>query len=151
MKSKPNQKSLDSYVGGSMPGAPPANTLDEEQKVLTPGDLNLSTRQVARLTADAAEFQPWAGQRPNDGIGMVPASRDARIVGDNVSGMPQAGYAAQSIPVDLGADMCSGGEPDGPKSSNEPGAQNFFRSIETFPGGQGSGTTPLQPGAQLGK
>jgi len=153
LKTRPNQKSLDSYVGGSMPGAPPANTLDEEQKVLTPADLNLSSRQRPNPDANNEAFQPWAGQMLNDGVNSVPASRDARIVGDMVSGGPRDGYAAQGIVWDAGADLATGGRPDtDPHAAGLQGQalKDSYRSIEDYPGGQGSGTTPMQKGGQLG-
>jgi hypothetical protein len=129
----------------------------------------LKRPQVARLTADAAEFQPSTshdhplyGQsggddnmfrvvpgEPGQVAGAVGDTRASNIVGDMVSGMPRAGDAFRDTPVDLGADMATGGEPDGPKSSNQPGAQNFYRSVKDYPDGQGSGTVGMEPTGQL--
>jgi hypothetical protein len=144
-----NQKRLPDPAYLAKLGVEPED-VKPDQKTLTPASVDLSGRQRPNPDANNEVFQPWAGQRPNDGIGMVPADRSARIVGNMATGMPQDGYAAQSIPVDLGADMATGGEPDGPKSGNEAGAQNFYRSIKDLPGGQGSGSAPLNPGGQTG-
>jgi len=92
-------------------------------------------RQVPRPDANDPVFQPTP----------------TRVVGDLVSGMPRAGYPAQGIEVDLGADMATGGEPDA--TPETPGVQNpgtYYRSIGDYPGGKGSGTMPQQPGGQGG-
>ena|SRR5438093_1705935 len=126
--SKPRQtqlKGVPTYVG---PESPHDNTTEPEQKNLVAGPgagaAMLARPQVARLTADAKEFQPST----------------SRIVGDNVTGMPQGGYAMQDTPVDLGADMATGGEPDGPKSANRPGPQNSHRGVTDWPEEKGSGS-----------
>jgi hypothetical protein len=143
---------------------PPAYTpkatevqLDPDQKAYDQGHPEITrSPQRAVKTANDEAFQPWAGQVPSQdfptgSVNLVPPSRDANIVGDLVAGMPRDGDKFRDTVVDLGADMASGGEPDGPKSANEPGAQNFYRSIKDFPGGQGDGDEPMQPGGQFGK
>ena len=106
--------------------------------------------QVPVKSANDAAFQPFDGRvvpqdTPVGDVNLVPFDGSAKTVGDMVSGMPRGGEANRNTVVDLGADMATGGEPDGPKSSNEPGAQNFYRSIKDYPGGQGGQGEPLEP------
>src|SRR5206468_2565999 len=132
---------------GSPPSAPLPNDTDAEHTsykrfndavvagLLAP----TGGRQVPRLSADAAEFQPTErhdpGPLPADEYGDfryqpgepgTPAGSQGdmsptRIVGDMVTGGPRDGYAAQGIEVDLGADLATGGRPD--TAPEEPGLQ----------------------------
>jgi len=134
-----NQKPLTPPVTGTP--APLPNDIDAEQTsykhyvdAVTERMLH-GGRQTPNPDANAGVFQPTP----------------ARIVGDLVTGGPRDGYPAQGIPVDLGADMATGGEPDATPLT--PGSQNpddYYREIKDFPGGQGSGAEPLQPGGQDG-
>jgi hypothetical protein len=146
-KSRPNQKSLDSYVGGVLPGSPPSSEIAEEQKAMTPADLNLSTRQIAKRTANDEAFQPWAGQMLNDGVNSVPASRDARIVGDMVTGDPQDDY-----PRDEYLTAVLGGRSilvAGANSAVLP-APPEHPAVTDWANQKGTGDTPMQPGGQTG-
>ena len=148
--------------------------IPEEQKILVAGPgagaAMIARPQSARLTADAAEFQPSRvhdasgavpgtntenyfqeslGQREGHSAGACGDERPTNLVGDNVTGMPRDGYANQATPWDAGADMATGGEPRGP--GNHPGPQDSHRGVSDWPEQKGSGTEPLQKGAQLGK
>jgi|SRR5712664_1924472 len=168
-----NQRDLKGIPQAVAPlGDPIPNTTEPEQKMLVAGPgagaAILARPQVARLTADAAEFQPNQRHDPSGAIvgtnaenyfqpgerGTMAGARGdqqpTRLVGD-MGGMPRAGYAEMNTPVDLGADLASGGEPDGPKTANESGPQDYFRSIKDFPGGKGSGTVSQNPGNTQGE
>ncbi len=172
-KNQATLKGVPTYIG---PESSREADITPEQKALTPSDaakaIIARSPQVAKRTADAAEFQP---SRSHDASGPVPGTntenyfqeslgqreghmagacgdeRPSRIVGDLVTGGPRDGYATQGVEVNLGGDMASG-QPDADPFT--PGAQDagtFHKGVTDWPEEKGSGTTPMQKGAQLGK
>src|SRR2546429_9025358 len=166
-----NQKPLPAAVPPSMPGA---NDVDAEytsykkfndaviEGLLAP----TRGRQVPRLSADAAEFQPTERHDPGPlpaaefgdfhyqpgEPGTMPGARGdmspTRIVGDLVTGMPRAGDAAQQIEVDLGADLATGGRPGPPPQGPRPPGQGlgeFYRNNPARPRRGGGGRCPPPP------
>jgi hypothetical protein len=150
--------------------------VDEEQKVLVAGPgagaAILARPQVARLTADAKEFQPSLSHDPSGAVpgtntenyfqpgerGTAAGARGdtspSRIVGDDVTGMPRAGEAFRDTVVDLGADLASGGRPDtDPHTAGLQGQalKDYHRSVTDWPAQVGAGDEPMQKGGQLGK
>src|SRR5438046_1462527 len=160
-----NQKPLPAAVPPSMPGANDVDAAYTSYKKFNDAVIEgllapTRGRQVARLSADAAEFQPserhdpgplpaaefgdfhYQPGEPGTPAGSQGEMRPTRIVGDLVTGGPRDGYAAQGIEVDLGADLATGGRPD--TAPEAPGLQgqaleDFYRSIADWPGGKGAG------------
>jgi hypothetical protein len=160
------------YLGAT----PPDAEVDAEQTAYDRNNKSiaevLATRgpQVADKTANDPAFQPSpsrdhplfgksGGSSPDASYygvaGGTPAgargdTRPTPLVGDAATGMPTEGDDTQNIPVDLGADMATGGRPD--IDPHKPGLQgqgvvDFYRSIKDFEGGKGSGTEPMEPTA----
>lgn len=118
------------------------------------------TPQGAKPSADAPEFQPFRSDSEKEEVRWQHGSESAgqyagidsqpgtppgglaedsmfnaktRLVGDMVTGPdPKGVFRSKNAPVDLGADMATGGEPDGP--GNQTGTQDYHRAIKDFPG-----------------
>jgi hypothetical protein len=168
--SKPNQRmtsGVPEYLG---PSVPQDKQIPEQQRALTPSDAAAAilsrAPQVAKRTANDAAFQPSPRHDPRGPMdtsfaaspdfydtpgerGTMPGAcgdmRATDLVGDLVAGMPRGGDAFKTTPVDLGADMATGGEPDGPKSDNRPGAQDYHRTVTDWPAQVGKGDEGMNP------